>query len=60
MEVLCYDFQGPGYVTFYREKVGLLMSVPLEIASATWKGNLEQVKSSIRKGASKNLLAQFQ
>ena len=39
--VLHYIIQGLGYMTFYREKVALLMSIPLEIGSATEKLNLE-------------------
>lgn len=54
--------QGLGYMTFYRENVALLMSIPLEIRSATEKLNLEQVKSSIYVGDLKtpSPLAQFQ
>ena len=62
MTVLHYIIQGLCYMTFYREKVALLMSIPLEIGSATEKLNLEQVKSSIYIGDLKtsSLLAQFQ
>lgn len=52
-EVLHYGFQGLGNMTFYREKMALLMSIPLENGSATEKLNLEQVKSSIYTGVKK-------